>query len=124
MDPGDFEELYNEIKQYPFTENQSLKLKTYFDNLYNSTYELNRKFSDSEIAYIKHAFDNGQHADRRSSYHPAAQPLDNIDIQNDSNSNSNRKTSKHTKNRNLSNSSHTKKRKRSKGGNTAKKTKK
>lgn len=125
MDPGDFEELYNEIKQYPFTENQSLKLKTYFDNLYNSTYELNRKLSDSEKAFIKDAFDIGPHADRRSSYHTAARPLDYVDIQNDSNSNSNRNSSKHTgKIRRRSNSKHTKKRKLSNGSNTAKKTKK
>ena len=121
MHPKDFEEFYNEIKQYPFTENQSLKLKIYFDNLYNSTYDLNRNFSDSEKEYIKHAF-IGPHADRRSSYHPAARPLDYVGIQNDSNSNSNRNSSKHTgKRRRRSNSKHTKKRKLSNGSNTAKK---
>ena len=48
MDPGDFEEknilIYNELKRYPFTEEQSLTLKMYFDKLYNSTYELNMEF--------------------------------------------------------------------------------
>jgi hypothetical protein len=124
MDPEDFEKFYNEIKQYPFTENQSLKLKIYFDNLYDSTYDLNRKFSDSEKENLQYALEIGPHADRRSSYHSAARPLDYVDIQNDSNSNSNGNSSKHTKKRKLSNSNHTKKRKRSKGGNTAKKTKK
>jgi hypothetical protein len=125
MHPKDFEELYNKIKQYPFTENQSLKLKIYFDNLYNSTYDLNMKFSDPEKKYRKHAFDSGPHADRMYRYRTAARPLDYVDIQNDSNSNSNRNSSKHTgKIRRRSNSKHTKKRKRSKSGNTAKKTKK
>jgi len=120
MHPEDFEKFYNEIKQYPFTENQSLTLKTYFDNLYNSTYKLNSEISklnselsDSEKEYIKYAFDNGQHADRRSSYHPAAQPFNYVGRKNSSNSNSNGNSSNHTK-----------KRKRSKGSNTAKKTKK
>jgi len=120
MHPEDFKELYNEIQQYLFTENQSLKLKTYFDNLYNSTYKLNSEISklnselsDSEKEYIKYAFDNGQHADRRSSYHPAAQPFNYVGRKNSSNSNSNGNSSNHTK-----------KRKRSKGSNTAKKTKK
>lgn len=125
MHPDDFEEFYNKIKQYPFTENQSLKLKIYFDNLYNSTYDLNRNFSDSEKEYIQHTLDIGPYADRRSSYHSAARPLDFVDIQYDSNSNSNRNSSKHAgKRRRRSNSKHTKKRKRSNGSNTAKKTKK
>ena len=113
MHPEDFEELYNEIKQYSFTENQSLKLKIYFDNLYDSTYDLNRKFSDSEKENLQYALEIGPHADRRSSYHSAARPFNYVGIKNSSNSNSNGNSSKNTK-----------KRKRSKGGNTAKKTKK
>lgn len=126
MHPKDFEELYNEIKQYLFTENQLLKLKIYFDNLYNSTYELNRNFDDSEKAYIKNALNISPHAaDRTYRYQPAARPLHYVDIRNDSNSNSNRNSSKHAgKRRRRSNSKHTKKRKRSNGSNTAKKTKK
>lgn len=126
MDPGDFEELYNELKRYPFTEEQSLRLKMYFDKLYNSTYELNRNFDDSEKAYIKNALNISPHAaDRTYRYQPAARPLHYVDIRNDSNSNSNRNSSKHAgKRRRRSNSKHTKKRKRSNGGNTAKKTKK
>jgi hypothetical protein len=126
MDPGDFEELYNELKRYPFTEEQSLTLKMYFDKLYNSTYELNRIFDDSEKAYIQDALNISPHAaDRTYRYQPAARPLDFVDIQYDSNSNSNRNSSKHAgKRRRRSNSKHTKKRKRSNGSNTAKKTKK
>lgn len=111
MHPEDFKGLYNEIKQYPFTENQLLKLKIYFDNLYNSTYNLNRKFSDPEKAFIKDAFDIGPHADRRSSYHTATKHLDYVGIQNDSNSNSNRKSFKHTGKRRRSNGTKTAKKK-------------
>ena len=126
MHPEDFEKFYNEIKQYPFTENQSLTLKTYFDNLYNSTYDLNRNLSDSEKEYIKYALEIGPYADRRSSYHSAARPLDYVDIQNDSNSNSNGNSSKHAGKKKLSKGSNTAKKtkKLSKDSNTAKKTKK